>query len=368
MNNNFWFTSGEEDLDVDSVLDQLKSDITIYKEKHKTINHLISLLKSKEKINDLIGIQEVNYIKRHNKNKWTEYLIYRYEFKYIASKNKETSYPIYVLLEPTSICNLRCKMCFQVDKSFVTREHMGKMSFELYKDIIDEISKNGTKAITFASRGEPLLHPKIGAMLEYASGKFIDIKINTNATKLTEKLSKIILSSGVNEIVFSVDSDNKEQYESIRVRSNWNKVLDNIKNFETIRREMFPDTPIHTRVSGVLVDNDQDVDRISRFWSQYVDSTAFSVVEERWDTYHNDIVNISKPCGYLWERMYVWHDGTCGVCDVDYKSKLSVGKFKPGTGSSIGKIWNSFKYRQLRVDHKLGNRSCYTPCDRCTHI
>jgi len=261
MNNNFWFTSGEKGLDIGEVLYQLKSDIIKYKyeDKQEIVVHLIHLFESEERVSDFIGIQEINYIKRHHRDKWTEYLIYRYEFKYIASKNKETNYPIYVLIEPTSICNLRCKMCFQVDRDFVTREYMGKMNFELYKEIIDEISANGTKAITFASRGEPLLHPKIADMLKYASGKFIDIKINTNATKLTKELSKIILSSGVNEIVFSVDSDNKEQYESIRVRSNWEKVLENIKNFETIRREMFSDIPIHTRASGVLVDNGQDI-------------------------------------------------------------------------------------------------------------
>lgn len=259
-------------------------------------------------------------------------------------------------------------MCFQVDESFVNRKYMGKMDFGLYKEIIDEISVRGTKAITFASRGEPLFHPKIGEMLEYAAGKFIDIKINTNATLLTEDLSKIILESGVNEIVFSVDSDNKKQYESIRVRAIWEETLKNIINFESIRRDLFPGTPIHTRVSGVLIDSSQNIDKISKFWSKYVDSTAFVVAEERWDTYKNDVNCIKKPCGYLWERMYVWYDGTCGVCDVDYKTKLSIGKYNSDVSNSIGDIWNSFMYNQLRKDHLSGSRSCHFPCDRCEHV
>ena len=367
MSNNFWFASGESILDIELVLNQLKFDITIYKEKQETITYLISLFNS-EKINDFIGVQEVNYLKRHNRNKWTEYLIYRYEFKSIPKSKMHSDSPLYVLIEPTSICNLRCKMCFQVDSSFVNRKYMGKMDLGFYKEIIDEISVRGTKAITFASRGEPLFHPNIGEMLEYAAGKFIDIKINTNATLLTDSLSRTILESGVNEIVFSVDSDNKKQYESIRVRAIWEETLKNIINFESIRMEFFPDAPIHTRVSGVLVDNDQDVDKISDFWSKYVDSTAFVVAEERWDTYHNNINDIKKPCSYLWERMYVWHDGTCGVCDVDYKAKISIGKFAIDGKNSIGDVWNSFAYNQLRKDHKNGSRSCYFPCDRCEHV
>ena len=108
-------------MDIELVLNQLKFDITIYKEKQETITYLISLFNS-EKINDFIGVQEVNYLKRHNRNKWTEYLIYRYEFKSIPKSKMHSDYPLYVLIEPTSICNLRCKMCFQVDSSFVNRK------------------------------------------------------------------------------------------------------------------------------------------------------------------------------------------------------------------------------------------------------
>ena len=65
---------------------------------------------------------------------------------------------------------------------------------------------NGTKAITLASRGEPTLHPKLPEMLEYASGKFLEVKLNTNATRLDEKVIRKILETQVNEIVFSAAS------------------------------------------------------------------------------------------------------------------------------------------------------------------
>ena len=62
------------------------------------------------------------------------------------------------------------------------------MDFELYKKVVDEASSNGTKALTFGSRGEPTIHPQILDFIDYAKNKFLDFKLITNATKLNEKL------------------------------------------------------------------------------------------------------------------------------------------------------------------------------------
>ena len=117
-------------------------------------------------------------------------------------------------------------MCFQIDKSFTRKPFIGVMNLDFYKKIIDECVANGTKAITLASRGEPTLHPKLSEMLEYASGKFLEIKLNTNATRLNEKLIRKILESQVNEVVYSVDESSEEKYEKIRVGGKFNEVLE----------------------------------------------------------------------------------------------------------------------------------------------
>ena len=51
------------------------------------------------------------------------------------------SVPSYVLIEPTSICNMRCPMCFQSDKSFTKKPFMGIMSIDLAKNILGWIPK-----------------------------------------------------------------------------------------------------------------------------------------------------------------------------------------------------------------------------------
>ena len=60
--------------------------------------------------------------------------------------------------------------------------------------------------------------------------------------------------------------------------------------------------------------------------------------------------------------MYVWYDGTCNPCDIDYKSELAVGSIKNQT---IHEIWHGDKYSKLRNAHEIGKRNSCFPCDRC---
>jgi len=220
--------------------------------------------------------------------------------------------------------------------------------------MIEFVSKNKIRG--------PTLHPHIDEMLEYCSGKFFEFKINTNATKLTEKLSHKILKSGLTDIVFSVDSYTKEDYEKIRIRGIFEQVLENIKNFVKIKNEQYPNSKLSTRVSGVKVDKNLDPNKFKEFWEKYVDNVGL-VELQNWDTYNlTTDMGGHGPCNYLWERIYVWYDGLCNPCDADYKSKLALGSLKEKT---IKEIWNGEKFKQLRELHTSGKRNTCYPCDRC---
>ena len=67
------------------------------------------------------------------------YVLYRYRYNKYPLKKELGDYPPCVQIEPTSVCNFRCVMCYQVDKSFSDKSnsHMGMMELDLYKKIID---------------------------------------------------------------------------------------------------------------------------------------------------------------------------------------------------------------------------------------
>jgi radical SAM protein with 4Fe4S-binding SPASM domain len=257
-------------------------------------------------------------------------------------------------------------MCFQVDKSFSgDRDFLGRMDLDLFKRVVDEARQENCYALTMASRGEPTLHPQLAEMLKYLmptkEHSFFDLKLNTNATKLSEKLIHEILQSGVTNLVYSVDSDNADQYERIRVGGKFSEVLKNIKLFKKVRDKHYPNSNLITRVSGVLVEN-QSEKVIEDFWSEHVDEITLIRNLPRWDTYNNPTLDNENPCSLLWERMYVWFDGVVNPCDFDYKSKLMIGNLNQST---VKELWNSERFKELRLKHLNGFRHNVTPCDRC---
>lgn len=340
-----------------------QNESTISKEEDKLI--LKEILLHFDDFFNSLSQQEIYFLKSHDSNIWATYLIFRFQFKTYPKKQILSEFPLYLLIEPVSACNLRCIMCFQIDETFSgNKDFMGMMKIDLFKKIIDQAQANGTKAITLASRGEPTLHPQFDQMLDYCTGKFFEIKINTNATKLNEKLIHKILQSGVTDIVFSVDSYLKKEYESIRVRGIFENVLNNIIKFKEIKLQ-YPNSICATRVSGVKVTKEQNSEKFKEFWQKHVDHVALVEMDNRWDTYHNPKEIAGKiPCEYLWERMYIWYDGKCNPCDIDYKSELEVGNVMT---HSIHEIWHSSRYTEIRKSHSTGQRSSCYPCDRCPY-
>jgi len=308
----------------------------------------------------LIGTHEMDWITRNGSRGLAEYVVQRYKFKTYPAMKKLEGFPLHLLIEPTSICNLRCKMCFQADQSFRTAEYWGRIDVEFFKHLVDQAVENGCKFLTLASRGEPTLHGRLGEMLRYCKGKFMELKINTNATRLGEDLSREILEAGVDILVFSVDSYFKEEYESIRVGARFEEVLGNIKRFCELKRSKPEYIKTEARVSGVYLG--QSRTRFADFWKEIVETVTLTDAVPRWNTYENEIMDFSIPCSLPWERMYVWHDGACNPCDFDYKSTLKVGD---ATRLPLVDIWRGGAYQKLREMFLEGKRHSMSPCNKC---
>lgn len=301
-----------------------------------------------------------------------KYLIYRYKFKTYPENKILTDFPIHVLFEPTSICNLRCVMCYQSDKTFTgdkvklnsNKEMMGHMSLDLFKKSIDECDREGAKAISIGSRGEPMLNVKFNDMLDHLSTKknFFDIKINTNGSALNEKNCNKILDSSTNIIVISCDGENKDLYEKIRINGNFDKLLKNVDLLTNIREKNYKNSKLEIRISGVYFHEEQDSEKFYKFWNDRVDNVSFVKAQNRWDTYNNDILEKNNHCDFLWEKLYVWWDGVTNPCDEDYKSLLSPGNAKL---QSIKEIWNGESFNKLRKLHVENQRNKINPCNRC---
>ena len=161
------------------------------------------------------------------------------------------------------ICNFRCVFCYQTDDELTKKinGHMGFMDFDLFKNIIDQAEGN-VEFVTLASRGEPTIHPKFNELMQYMRDKFIGLKVNTNASRLTEEKCHAILQSNASTIVFSADAATEPLYSSMRVNGKLEQTLKNVENFQNIRSK-------HARssiISKFQVLNSQK-NNLSMIWS-----------------------------------------------------------------------------------------------------
>ena len=121
--------------------------------------------------------------------------------------------PLCVDIETAAICDLACPHCFR--EYLITPDKI--MNFDLYKKIINSLSKMDVPSIKLNWRGEPLLNPQLGNFIKYAKeNEILEVSINTNATKLDKKKSEELIKSGLDLIIFSFDGGTKETYEKMR--------------------------------------------------------------------------------------------------------------------------------------------------------
>ena len=316
-----------------------------------------------DKADYILDQNEINESKVYEGKKLLRYIVYRYKYYVYPLIYKIDDYPPCLQIEPTSICNFRCVMCYQSDKSFSSKSNgfMSYMNMDLFKKIIDEI-EGKIEAVTFASRGEPTLHRFLPEMLDYCYGKFLGLKINTNASMLNEKMIHSMLSSDLQTIVFSIDAADKETYEKIRVNGKFEYIIKNLKLFKKIREKNYSKSKHIVKISGVKILKNQNINDVNKFWNDYADATAFVPYTPWQSSYSNPVNNHKHPCEELWQRMFVWADGKINPCDYDYKSYLSRNN---AINETISEAWNSKAYNELRNTHLNKNRIKEEPCKRC---
>ena len=155
------------------------------------------------------------------KIKGSTYKSYRDKWKKASQLKLVQDYPIHIDFELHYGCNLKCQQCIlQMDGSQLDPKHpyhilkkKGKISFEKFKEIIDEGTKYGLSSITLGVNNEPLMDKNIVKFIKYASEKGIeDIIIITNGILLDEELAKALLDSGLTKLYFSVDAAKENTY------------------------------------------------------------------------------------------------------------------------------------------------------------
>lgn len=282
--------------------------------------------------------------------------------KYIFKNTICNISPLRIGIEVTNNCNLKCSMCA---RQGMTRE-IGNMELNLFKKIIDE-GKKYFELVGLQDFGEPLLNKNIFQMIRYCKENNLRTLISTNATMLSDDMTENLLKSGIDYIIFAFDGSKKETYEKIRIGGNYEKVIDNIKNF--LKKKVKRKIKIFCTLQCIYMkETENEIKEFRKMWSV----PGVNAIRIRQITHGIDLnspeqkkylnINYNLPCYWLWSDPYIKWDGTVVACCQDVNAIYPIGNIKD---SSIYELWNNKKMQNLRKLHIDGNYNTMSLCKDC---
>ena len=154
------------------------------------------------------------------------------EMFYLHPPTNDAALPTKVYVEPTSMCNLSCSICF---RHGWFDERLGRMDMSLFRDLARQVSDMPLVAeVFFGGMGEPLFHPDICEMMSLLP-KRCKRSLLTNGTMLTVERSAALIEAGLDELWISMDGFSRESYEAIHLGSRYELILNNIRAFNATR-------------------------------------------------------------------------------------------------------------------------------------
>jgi len=296
------------------------------------------------------------------------------------------SNPDIVHIEPTTACNLGCKMC-------------GRSTF--WKDLVDN-SAHMTRA-TFLSLlpflktarmavlhgwGEPLLHPDLLWMIETCKAEGCMVTFHTNGLLLNEETSRSLIDVGLDHMTISIDGATEETYRAVR-GAKLDTLIANLRTLDELKRQQRSAYPRITFKSvlmkqnlselGVLVDlavkcgvNEIELNNLVVYNQALADQSIFDQKREVQSHY----ASAQQKAESLGIRMFyggveeadgipacpfrsftVTCDGTIGPCGAQ---RFAMGNLRDG---SLRELWNQPGLVEMREGY--ARRDLPHQCERC---
>ena len=158
-----------------------------------------------------------------------------------------------ILVELTNVCNLLCPFC---PTTTGLERPVGQMSLEKFKYIVDHV-KPYVRRMTIYYMGESLLNKSFFDMVRYCMSNGITPCLVTNGMLIDKYLDDFI-DSGIPGISVAIDGYNKETHEKYRIKSDFDKIINNIKMLVEKKKEHNSSTPRITIQTLTFGFNDEE--------------------------------------------------------------------------------------------------------------
>ena len=116
-------------------------------------------------------------------------------------------------LELTNLCNFSCTFC---PDGRMTRRR-GTMDLALAKSALKQIAElDLSEKVTFHVMGEPMMHPRLLEIIEYAHARAVPIGLTTNGALLTPEIIRALAELDLRQIDVSLQTPDEESFHATR--------------------------------------------------------------------------------------------------------------------------------------------------------
>ena len=142
-----------------------------------------------------------------------------------------------VYVEPTSLCNLDCRICLRKTWD----EAPGAMEADTYQNLMDGLRQMPSlRRVSFWGIGEPLFHPQIVSMVAQAKEIGAETQIITNGLLLDRAKAKGLIEAGLDRLIVSIESVSTTSQPNVHSGDDLAQVCQNVSYFRELSRADLP--------------------------------------------------------------------------------------------------------------------------------
>lgn len=307
-------------------------------------------------------------------------------------------FPMMIVISTVYPCNFGCPNCpYSEGNSNLRSQYKEKGGDYFPEELWNKVAVESGPYNTWlrcTGGGEPMMHPRMTQMIEFAKNQGCRVWLNTNGSlfgpnvRQRAKLESII-KNGVDIIEFSMDAGDAVTYNQVRpplkgavsnIESRWSDQVENIRKALEFRLLYKSSTRIvvsiirQKLIEGKLEDairfwmDEVGVDEvITRKFLSWDDNTNINLANAADTKLYQLNVNeeFKDPCVWPFERLNIDTLGRIALCGQDISFR-TANLFPNLKEASIKEIWLGETFTRYRERHLEGKGSTLFPCKGCS--
>lgn len=271
------------------------------------------------------------------------------------------------LIELSNACNHACIFCTHQKM----KRPVGLIKEEMVYSVLQQAYDLGTREVGFYSTGEPFIVNDLPKYVKKAKEIGYEyVYLTSNGSLATPEKLRAVIDNGVDSLKFSINAPNREMYQFIHGKDDFDIVVEHLKYMNQYRKESGRNFKIF--ITGILTRYTEQLrDDYFKVFEGMADEIVFKDVYNQGGnmpeidellrcTYDDETY---RRCNLPFDSIYVTHEGYLSVCNADFENMLVVADLNK---VSLKDGWYGEKMKKIRQGF-IDDNVAGTLCEGCLH-